>query len=66
MNHEPAHQIHHTNAPERHPTPIDGPTVKPSLPGRHLGNFPQALSHLALVETAARIIVAESLSDFEG
>ena len=27
--------------------------------GRHLGNFPQAFSHLALVEAAARLIVAE-------
>jgi alpha,alpha-trehalase len=27
--------------------------------GRHLGNFPQAFSHLALIEAAARIIAAE-------
>ena len=31
--------------------------------GRHLGNFPQAFSHLALVEAAARIIVAERLKE---
>ena len=34
--------------------------------GRHLGNFPQAFSHLALVEAAARIIVAESLAEEAG
>ncbi|MBV9809061.1 MAG: glycosyl hydrolase family 15, partial [Solirubrobacterales bacterium] len=34
--------------------------------GRHLGNFPQAFSHLALVEAAARIIVAESLAEAAG
>ncbi|HEX8854249.1 MAG TPA: glycoside hydrolase family 15 protein [Thermoleophilaceae bacterium] len=32
--------------------------------GRHLGNFPQAFSHLALLEAAAHIIVAERLAEF--
>ena len=31
--------------------------------GRHLGNFPQAFSHLALIEAAARIIAAERASE---
>ena len=34
--------------------------------GRHLGNFPQAFSHLALIEAAARIIVAERLEEVGG
>jgi alpha,alpha-trehalase len=32
--------------------------------GRHLGNFPQAFSHLAMVEAAARIVVAQRLAEF--
>jgi GH15 family glucan-1,4-alpha-glucosidase len=31
--------------------------------GRHLGNSPQAFSHLAAVEAAARIILAERLAE---
>ena len=31
--------------------------------GHHLGNFPQAFSHLALIEAAGRIILAETLEE---
>jgi len=32
---------------------------------RHLGNFPQAFSHLALIEAAARTILAERLAEWQ-
>ena len=32
--------------------------------GRHLGNFPQAFSHLALIQAAARIIFAERVAEY--
>jgi GH15 family glucan-1,4-alpha-glucosidase len=34
--------------------------------GRHLGNFPQAFSHLALVEAAGRIVLADLLVEING
>ena len=32
--------------------------------GRHLGNFPQAFSHLALIEAASQIILAERVEEY--
>ena len=34
--------------------------------GYHLGNFPQAFSHLALIEAAGRIIIAELRDELSG
>ncbi len=33
---------------------------------RHLGNFPQAFSQLALIEAAGRLILADRLAEWTG
>ena len=37
---------------------FDAPT------GFHLGNFPQAFSHLALIEAGARLILSDMLKEY--
>jgi alpha,alpha-trehalase len=32
--------------------------------GRHRGNFPQAFSHLALIEAAARLVIPEMIAEY--
>ena len=40
------------------------PRSSTPTPAAHLGNFPQAFSHLALIEAAARIILPELLAEY--
>lgn len=40
-----------------------GHTSSTPAPGRHLGNFPQAFSRLALIEAAGRIILMERVEE---
>ena len=41
------------------------PGVEPST-GRHLGNFPQAFTHLALINAVVHVIRAEEQADGTG
>ena len=34
--------------------------------GHHLGNFPRAFSHLALIEAAGRIVLDERMEELQG
>jgi alpha,alpha-trehalase len=45
-------------AAERAPAPTNDPRS-----GRHLGNFPQAFTHLALINAVVHVIRAESGTD---
>ena len=46
------------------PRSASTPRSSTPAPASHLGNFPQAFSHLALIEAAGRLIVVERLREF--
>ena len=53
------------NSPQRAPLGLYAEEYDAQA-GRSLGNFPQAFSHLAAVEAAASVVLAERVAEYRG